>query len=188
MDSLLAAYADDEDDARQEEEEELRRVEYMHGDKKRSMTALEASCQEERAGALTKAPTGKKARVESTEKAQQPAVRLPPPPTDLFGDSTAPSMGAEGGSAAHLGRVRSFPHIEGNYPTFVYIPGTHATLCLRGLHLHGAAHYAMHWPRSVHNGCGGLDVVRRWAAPTVPRLVRTARMSHNLHQWVWPGV
>ncbi|MFN7131342.1 MAG: hypothetical protein ACK4N5_04625 [Myxococcales bacterium] len=48
-------------------------------------------------------------------------VRLPPPPTDLVGEDE--SRGGED-RVGHLGRIRTFPHIEGNYPTFVYIPGT----------------------------------------------------------------
>lgn len=67
---------------------------------------------------LAAATKTKKARVSEGAK---PVVLLPPPPADLFGGGSSPNE-AKDSPAAHLGRVRSFPHIEGNYPTFVYIP------------------------------------------------------------------
>jgi hypothetical protein len=70
---------------------------------------------------------GKRLRTEArstTTAAQRRSsklVSLPPPPADLLG-LEATTRGSD--SKAHLGRIRTFPHIEGNYPTFVYIPGT----------------------------------------------------------------
>lgn len=45
-------------------------------------------------------------------------IKLPPLPADLFDAAVVVEERTK-----HKGRIRTFPHIEGNYPTFVYLPG-----------------------------------------------------------------
>ncbi|KAH7286994.1 hypothetical protein KP509_32G032100 [Ceratopteris richardii] len=47
------------------------------------------------------------------------SCRLPPPPMELLTTSNSISILQ---SESHFGRIRSFPHVEGNYALHVYIP------------------------------------------------------------------
>lgn len=49
----------------------------------------------------------------------EPSALLPPPPLDLL----QPPNFVDYSAMAQGGRVRSFPHVEGNYAVHVYIPG-----------------------------------------------------------------
>ncbi|MQL87381.1 hypothetical protein Taro_019907 [Colocasia esculenta] len=54
----------------------------------------------------------------------QEPVRLPPPPLDLLGDLPH-SFGPSGySSPVEVNRIRSFPHVEGNYALHVFVPVT----------------------------------------------------------------
>jgi len=63
----------------------------------------------------------KKGRAQGRSEEAVVSVKLPPPPADLFLGGNLDSNRRER-KEEHLGRIRSFPHTEGNYPTFVYIP------------------------------------------------------------------
>jgi 2'-5' RNA ligase len=57
---------------------------------------------------------------------EKPKVRLPPPP---FGGRPGQSDTAQRNGevvADQYGRIRSFPHVEGNYPGYVFIKASHA--------------------------------------------------------------
>ena len=49
------------------------------------------------------------------------AAALPPPPKKLILDKK--SICQDNTSADHEGRVRSFPHVDGQWATYVYLPG-----------------------------------------------------------------
>uniref|UniRef100_A0A2P2K065 U6 snRNA phosphodiesterase 1 n=1 Tax=Rhizophora mucronata TaxID=61149 RepID=A0A2P2K065_RHIMU len=54
----------------------------------------------------------------STPKTEAASVALPPPPLSLL----TPPNSLDYLGSAQPGRVRSFPHVEGNYALHVYIP------------------------------------------------------------------
>ncbi|KAI5068582.1 hypothetical protein GOP47_0016927 [Adiantum capillus-veneris] len=54
------------------------------------------------------------------ESASADASSLPPPPPDLLTASNSSYMLQL--TEANAGRIRSFPHVEGNYALHVYIP------------------------------------------------------------------
>jgi hypothetical protein len=126
MENLLAAYAEGEDDEVGEEEQVTEASINLKRSRAYALEGKHADTSPDKRATLAATKT-KKARVSEGAK---PVVLLPPPPADLFGGGSSPNE-AKDSPAAHLGRVRSFPHIEGNYPTFVYIPGTlaRALLC-----------------------------------------------------------
>lgn len=128
MENLLAAYDEGEDDDEEGEEEQVTEASI---NLKRSRAELEGKhdTSPDKSATLAASTKTKKARVSEGAK---PVVVLPPPPADLFGGSSSPNETKD--TSAHLGRVRSFPHIEGNYPTFVYIPGTLAACSCSPLH------------------------------------------------------
>lgn len=63
-------------------------------------------------------PPPKKARLPAPMPAAVPAGAL------LLVASLISSAAPTADSAKHKGKIRSFPHVEGNYPTHVYIPVT----------------------------------------------------------------
>ncbi|KMZ64534.1 hypothetical protein ZOSMA_361G00140 [Zostera marina] len=55
--------------------------------------------------------------LEGGDEIKLSVVRLPPPPLDLLD-----SFHSIGGSSAQVNRIRSFPHVEGNYALHIFIP------------------------------------------------------------------
>eukprot|EP00897_Mesotaenium_endlicherianum_P008444 jgi/Mesen1/7628/ME000004S07895 len=64
-----------------------------------------------------------RAQVEDTKRKRGTSIRLPLPPPDVLQLCSPSAAGKEEGSGrAHQMRVRSFPHVVGNYAVHVFIP------------------------------------------------------------------
>ncbi len=140
MDFLLACYAsdDDDDDEEKEEVEEQRQSDQLPSSS--HTVAPEASHEKSSDPHSSKE---EKKRKRSSAAADGPPLpgpsKLPPLPADVFGDLQQDDKKKQEELLAerkrHKGRVRRFPHIEGNYPTYVHIPGTLCaplTICSEG--------------------------------------------------------
>ncbi|KAL6044750.1 hypothetical protein QOT17_023173 [Balamuthia mandrillaris] len=124
MEELLSAYCGDEDreEATRQEEEEEEEPEAASKRKRRE----EISTLSPSSAAQQLPPLKRQTRSKNREGSAKNAVPLPPLPSDLFGDLQAKAEAQRLAEAnereRHGGRSRQFAHVEGNYPTFVYVP------------------------------------------------------------------